>query len=262
MGTWQEKTAESLRRWDANADYWDDYIGDDSNRFHREIIVPETLRLLDPVAGQRIIDVGCGNGNFSRRLAGFGLRVEAFDFSPRMIARARERSADTPDNPTYRVVDATDPQMLRELGARTFDSAVSNMCLMDMSDLCPLAAALGSALKTSGSFVFSVMHPCFQAPGTKKLCEETEDAAGVQVTRSVAISRYVRSEAFEGVGIRNQPQASLYFHRPLSVLLTTFLDSGFVLDGLAEPVYPDPPCADRFDWYEIPPALIVRLRNT
>ncbi|GAH74044.1 unnamed protein product, partial [marine sediment metagenome] len=43
------------------------------------------------------------------------------------------------------------------------------------------------------------------------------------------ISRYIEPETSEGVGIRNQPVASRYFHRPLSELLGAFFEAGFVV---------------------------------
>jgi len=54
------------------------------------------------------------------------------------------------------------------------------------------------------------------------------------------------------------------FHRPLSVLLKPCFRSGFVLDGLREPVF-DPQVQNgrSFSWgnfTEIPPVLTVRLR--
>jgi len=44
-------------------------MGDESNQFHRELIRPYTEKLLDIKEGQTILDIACGNGNFSRRLA-------------------------------------------------------------------------------------------------------------------------------------------------------------------------------------------------
>ncbi|MCX7001609.1 MAG: class I SAM-dependent methyltransferase [Candidatus Sumerlaeota bacterium] len=261
IANWPDRTEESKRNWNLNADFWDNYMGDDDNRFHREIIIPETLKLLEPIQGQRILDIGCGNGNFSRRLARVGLIVVAFDFSEKMIQNAIKRSQEMPSNPTYIVLDATDAQKLQALGKEMFDSAVANMSLMDMSDIYPLACALQTVLKPGGRFVFSVMHPCFQPPGLRKVVEEREVGNEVQLTRSIIISSYIRSEPFEGVGIRNQPEPSLYFHRPLSELLDVFFEIGFRLDGIAEPVFTESAENKGFDWFEIPPVLILRMRN-
>ncbi|UVI29039.1 class I SAM-dependent methyltransferase [Paenibacillus spongiae] len=162
MGEWNELNDESQTRWDANAGYWDDYMGAQSNQFHRELIRPHTEQLLKPAEGQTILDIACGNGNFSRRLAELGANVVAFDYSPNMIERAIARSAEYAGRIEYRVADASSTAQLHELGIERFDSAVANMALMDIADIAPLVQSLLTLLKPDGIFVFSITHPCFQ----------------------------------------------------------------------------------------------------
>ncbi len=47
-------------------------------------------RLLQPVAGESLLDVGCGTGHFSRRFAAAGLVVTGLDPDPAMLAFARD----------------------------------------------------------------------------------------------------------------------------------------------------------------------------
>ena len=82
MGDWKNLMPESQARWETIAEFWDDYMGEESNRFHRELIRPKTEELLAVAEGQTILDIGCGNGNFSRRLAELGARVVAVDLHP------------------------------------------------------------------------------------------------------------------------------------------------------------------------------------
>jgi 2-polyprenyl-3-methyl-5-hydroxy-6-metoxy-1,4-benzoquinol methylase len=72
VGDWKELSEESRSRWEAVAAFWDEYMGEHDNRFHREIVRPKTEELLAVEAGQTILDIGCGNVNFSRRLADLG----------------------------------------------------------------------------------------------------------------------------------------------------------------------------------------------
>ena len=44
---------------------------------------------LDPRAGDRVLDIGCGDGFYDRRMASRGARVDAIDANPRRVARAR-----------------------------------------------------------------------------------------------------------------------------------------------------------------------------
>lgn len=63
-----------------------------------------------------VVDVGCGNGRFSRLLAGSFPRVLGIDVSEHAVRRAQNESGDV-DNVTYRVLDASAPGA----GKRLFD---------------------------------------------------------------------------------------------------------------------------------------------
>lgn len=66
-----------------------------------------------------MVDVGCGNGRFSRLLAAHFPRVLGIDISPAAVERAKAESAGT-HNLDYRVMDASAPgagrELARELG--------------------------------------------------------------------------------------------------------------------------------------------------
>ncbi|HLB29507.1 MAG TPA: class I SAM-dependent methyltransferase, partial [Dehalococcoidia bacterium] len=147
-------------RWEANAEFWDERFGE-GNSFQKLLIGPSTERLLAVRPGATVLDIACGNGAFSRRLAHLGAQVVAFDFSRRFLERARTRTTEHADRIEYKLVDATDEAQLLALGPQRFDAAVCTMALMDMATIEPLLSALGQLLKPGGPFVFSVMHPCF-----------------------------------------------------------------------------------------------------
>lgn len=262
MSEWKDYLEDSKKRWENNSAFWDEYMGDESNAFHRELIRPNVEKLLTIKEGERVLDIACGNGNFTRRLVELGANAVAFDFSPLMIERAKERSSHQLDKIEYIVLDATDYNSLIILGLGTFDKAVCNMGLMDMAEITPLLKALHQLLKDSGIFVFAIMHPCFQVPGHVKIFEEEEVNGEITSRRCIKISRYIKPETYKGIGIRNQPVPSRYFHRPLSMIFDKCFAEGFVVDGLVEPVfevdnYPN----NKFDWFEIPAVLLVRLKK-
>lgn len=225
---------------------------------------PSLVALLAPQPGQRILDIACGNGLTSRRLAALGANVTAFDFSANLIEKARARSSNLPSLISYYVIDATDEQQLLSLGQESYDSALSNMALFDMADIETLFRTLPRLLKPTGTFVFSLMHPAFNNASSMHVMEEFDDGE-IKTIYSVKISRYMTSYHAKGLALRGQPKPQMYFERPLQYYLNLGFQNGFVLDGFEERAFPpDHPQTSPLGWggkfSEIPPALIARFR--
>jgi 2-polyprenyl-3-methyl-5-hydroxy-6-metoxy-1,4-benzoquinol methylase len=266
-----ERANQEIREaWNQNAAFWDTRMGE-GNDFVEVLEWPAIERLLALRSGERILDVACGNGLTSRRLAAMGAQVVAFDFAEEMIAHAIERTtalspAGHAERIQYRVLDATDEAALLALGEGQFDAALSNMALFDMAEIGPLVRALPRLLRPGGRFVFSVLHPCFNSPHMA-LAGEVEDREGdILTVYSVKVFRYMTPTVTHAAAIRGQPKLQLVFHRPLQVLFGTFFEAGFVLDGLEERAFPPghPSGREPLSWggkfSEIPPVLVARMR--
>ncbi|MDP6419773.1 MAG: class I SAM-dependent methyltransferase [SAR202 cluster bacterium] len=251
--------------WDANADFWDQRMGE-GNDFHRDLIMPNQLALLDIQPGDNVLDVGCGNGQFARQMADRGARVVGVDIAERMIENAVSRSQDYGDRVRFAVADATDENAMLKVGEGAYDAICCTMAIMDMASIEPLSSAVRRLLKPGGRFVFSVMHPVFNSPkDLVRTVDRTETEDGLIIdTYSVKISKYIQSVAYKGLAMLGQPEPQHYFHRPISGLLNVFFRDGFTLDGIEEPVFgSDTAPNGTLDWdnfNQIPPVLVVRLR--
>ncbi len=256
---------ETQRIWERNAAFWDEYMGE-GGVFQRFLTHPATERLLELQPGDRVLDIACGNGAFTRRMAALGARVVGCDFSPTFIERAKARTTLNADRIEYRVLDATDEAQLMSLGPEPYNAAVATMALMDMPTITPVLSALSRLLAPGGRFVFSVTHPCFNSSGAIKVAEEEDRDGELVVTLGVKVLRYKSLGESKGLGVVGQPLAQYYFHRTLSDLFGACFAAGFVIDGLEEPAFesgddPDPRRAFSWSNYsEIPPALVVRCR--
>ena len=257
-----ERADENRRIWDANAHWWDDRIGD-GNDFQTLLIEPATERLLDVVAGDTILDAACGAGRFARRMAEFGARVVAFDYSASFIARARERTS-SDAAVEYHVLDAANAAALLSLGSNRFNKAVCTMAIMDMPEIGPLFAGLSRLLVPGGAFVFSVTHPCFHSAAIQRFAEVYEEHTGRHVVRSgVKVSSYLSPFARKTEGIVGQPEPQWFFHRPISTIFRFGFEAGFVVDGIEEPRLTADGSKAGVGWHDmpdIPPVMVVRMK--
>ncbi|MGZ9236102.1 MAG: class I SAM-dependent methyltransferase [Anaerolineales bacterium] len=252
--------------WEANAEVWDSRMGDEGNDFFNLLCWPSLASLLDVQPGRRYLDIACGNGLTSRRLAALGAQVTAFDFSSNLIEKAKSRSIHLQSLISYHVIDATNEEQLLSLGEGKFDSALSNMALFDIADVETLFRTLPKLIKPKGTFVFSLTHPCFNNASSMHVAEEMDLEGEIKTVYSVKISRYMTPYHAKGLALRSQPKPQMYFERPLQYYLNLAFQNGFVLDGFEERAFPpDSPQTFPLGWggnfSEIPPVLIARFRK-
>lgn len=102
----------------------------------------DVLSLLDPQPGERVLDLGCGDGALTEKIAQSGASVVGMDVSPSMIAATRELGLDArPGDGESLSFDAE------------FNAVFSNAALHWMTDAAAVVAGIHRALVPGGRFV-------------------------------------------------------------------------------------------------------------
>ena len=120
---------------------WDASLYAGNGRFVA-LLAESLVDWLRPQAGERILDLGCGDGFLTRRIAESGASLIGVDASPEMIAAARERGVEA------HLVSGESLPFDRE-----FDAVFSNAALHWMSDQDAVLQGVYRALKPGGRFV-------------------------------------------------------------------------------------------------------------
>jgi SAM-dependent methyltransferase len=125
-----------------------------------EAVTPYLVRAIDPQAGQRVVDVGCGGGGLTIALAHAlapGGGVVGADLSAALldVARDRAEAAGVADTTSFLQVDV----QTGSLGDTVFDLAVSQFGVMFFDEPTAAFAAIRRALVPGGHFVFA----CWQS---------------------------------------------------------------------------------------------------
>lgn len=232
--------------WEELGSWWDASV-DEGDLFHRAFLFPSVERLLELQGAEVILDAGCGNGALSRRMAKKGAKVLGIDFSSTLLDQAKARSLDM--DIEYKQLDLTKIDQLKMLG-KSFDRVVCSMVLHDMSTVAPFIESLQWLLKSNGSFIFTIPHPCFNTPYVL-----FEPPGGVTIN-GYALQKSTKMRSKPG-----QPIEQLVFHRPMSEYFRLLLAQNMVMTGFEEPCVDPQYLPEGYLWGQrpdIPPALISR----
>ena len=128
------------------------------------------LNLLGELAGKSILDLGCGEGFYTRQFSHLGAtRVVGVELSPKMIELAKQEEAREPLGIEYIVADVCE---LGQIGS--FELVVASYLLnhaQTKAQLLKMCQTIYANLKPSGRFV-GINDNVAQSPESYPLCEK------------------------------------------------------------------------------------------
>lgn len=211
--------------WGQVAGWYDELLQGRTDTYQAKVILPNLLRLVAPHPGLKVLDLACGQGFFSRALAGAGAEVWGVDVAPELIALAKTAS---PPTIKYQVGSA---DRLTVLADNFFDTVVMVLALPNIKNISGALAEGARVLKPGGRAVVVLSHPAFRVPQASAW--GWDEAAKTQYRR---VDRYLSEAA---VAIDMHPGGSkkiitTTFHRSLQVYVKAFVKAGFLVTGLEE----------------------------
>ncbi|MDX8047072.1 class I SAM-dependent methyltransferase [Gracilibacillus sp. S3-1-1] len=217
-------TEEAIKRWDTFADTYSKNHTEQGD-LHKEVFLNPTLfSLMGNIKNKKVLDAGCGEGYLSRIFYKSGAIVTAVDYSPRMIEITKER---TPNDLLidYRQGNCED---LNTLEDNSFDLIVSNMVIQDLANYDKAFQEMYRLLVDGGSFIFSILHPCFITP--KSGWEKTESGEKLHWN----VDNYFYEGVYEQPALGDK-EKMLFFHRTLTSYVNTLINTGFTIESIVEP---------------------------
>jgi ubiquinone/menaquinone biosynthesis C-methylase UbiE len=238
-----EPSSGATTDWDNVADWYDQLVGEEGSEYHKHVVLPGAARLIGGQAGQKVLDMACGQGVLCRLLASKGVEMTGVDASGELIAAARERAGGSERSKKTEEGGAGEKSIqeirylvgdARELGFLSenyFDAAACLLAIQNIHPIGPVFSAAARVLKVGGKFVVVMMHPCFRGP------KETE--WGWDEKRKVQYRRVDRYLLPRKIPIVTHPgkepgKYTWSFHKPIEAYVRALRNSGMLVDAMEE----------------------------
>jgi len=185
--------------------------------------------VLGPVAGLRILDLGCGTGRHSLPLAHAGAEVTGVDFSARMLDQARRK----PGADRVRFL-RHDIHSHLPFGDSEFDRVLCALALEHVRDLRAVFGEMRRVTRPAGRVIVSEMHPAMWLRGVSAHFHDPNTGRDIRpASAGNQISDYVMAAIDVGLTIehiaefsidedlvKRSPRAAKHLGWPLLLLMT------------------------------------------
>lgn len=224
------------RLWDENAPAWTALSRRGYDVYRDLVNTPAFVEALPEINGLEGLDIGCGEGSNTRKLASLGAKIVAIDISSIFIQEAIARENIEPLGIEFRVASALELPFPDE----RFDFATAFMSLMDMPNNEIALREAFRVLKPRGFLQFSITHPCFDTPHRKNLRDETGKSYAIEVGGYFdRIDGKIAEWTFGSAPKELQQKWPKFripvYHRTISEWFNLLIDVGFVLEKFVEP---------------------------
>jgi SAM-dependent methyltransferase len=217
----------------------------DAVRWGPDIPTETDLRLLGPLDGKRVLELGCGGGVTAVAMAKQGARVIAVDESLDQVTLARRLAEGEDVKLELHQGDLADLAFVR---ADAVDVAISIYALGTVADLDRVFRQVHRVLRPEAPFVVSVPHPAYRA---------IDASAEPPVFERPYFDRAPRSWTLGDDSGREYPVT-------IGDLFTSLIRANFRVDSVLEPEPPKNAHRSRY-WTDamrwVPATLIVRARK-
>jgi ubiquinone/menaquinone biosynthesis C-methylase UbiE len=230
------KPAEVAEHWEANAEAWTKLARAGYDVYRDALNTPAFLAMLPPIRGLSGLDIGCGEGSNTRRLAQLGARMQAVDIAPTFIRHAKEAEESDPLGIVFQVGDG----LALPFANDSFDFVTAFMSLMDMPDQGLALREARRVLRPGGFLQFSILHPCFVPPHRKVLREADGAVRAIEIAGYFdGIDGRVETWWFSTLPLKEREHVAPFriprFHRTLSEWVDLIRAADLLIDRFCEP---------------------------
>ncbi len=223
-------------QWNQASESWVDFVRSGKDYYREYMNGPALIRMMGDVKRKKVLDLGCGEGYYSRVFAELGAHVTGIDFSEEMVNAASEEEIRLPLGINYVTADASN---LKEIESCCFDVVFSFMTLMDIEDYEAAVKEVARVLKERGRFIIVTLHPCFEWSDDRQISgwETRVREDGSKISQYFLYDYF--NQRIETVSWDFERLSKSFvttsYHRTLSDYMSALITNGLFVSCLEEP---------------------------
>jgi ubiquinone/menaquinone biosynthesis C-methylase UbiE len=211
--------------WSAVSKWYDDHLEKEVGTYQRELILPNMLRLLAIEKGDRVLDLACGQGFFSRAFAVAGALVTGVDASQKLIAIAKERPVEGAK------FYAAPAHALDFIADGKQDAIAIILAIQNIANPHEVLKECARVLAQGGRLLIVLTHPAFRVPKGSSWGFDEETRTQYRRVDEYLSEKKVKIQMHPG----EDPESyTISFHRPLQLYVKLLSRAGFAITRLEE----------------------------
>jgi SAM-dependent methyltransferase len=211
------------QEWDRLAELRSHQIENGMDLSFSYVLMPLILDLIEGLDRSNVLDIGCGTGFLTKKIAGRSTKVVGLDISAISINWA-SRGIDTRGNVKF--IHSSLEAFAKETSGGSYTLIVSNMTLMTVPNLVAFVSASSRLLRQGGCFVFTVCHPCFWP-----FYWEYASEPWFHYEKEIYIEAPFKISLDEDSG-----SVSTHIHRPMQFYFAILQNAGLTVEKIIEPM--------------------------
>ena len=210
--------------WGNVADWYEEHL-QSGDTHHERVIAPNVLRLLEPLRGKPLLEIGCGEGYFTRVLRAEGHSVVGSDIAKPLIQKARAKDPQG----AYHVATA---EKLTFAADGIFAGVLAVLMLQNVEHVEMTLREVSRVLAPRGVMLMILNHPTFRIP--KRSSWGFDAAQGVQFRRLDGYLSASVSAIDMHPGAKGAREVTYSHHRSLQDYAKALRTAGFVITKIEE----------------------------
>lgn len=211
--------------WGKVASWYDALLEKDSDTYQTQVILPNVMRVLAIQGRERVIDIACGQGFFTRACHEAGAIAVGADISPELIALARTQS---PKEIAFHAAPAHELNFAKD---GSFDTALIVLAIQNIEKMDATFAEAHRVLAPGGRMILVLNHPAFRVLKHSSWGYDAESQ-----TQYRRVDRYLSAEKVlvDMHPGKKESTQTVSYHRSLQDISKALRKNGFSITSLEE----------------------------